>query len=593
MKIVDAFILARTKRKTRRIRTALVILISGLMFAVLFFISFAIAGLLQSVDQVKDVGFNSRYLTYVMSTGRAVEFENYEAERKKIENQMDAELRARGITVSDQTRFDASYQAEFMRRMSAVTETFVAESKAAFEEWLRMNSKHTARYMLTGMGIAEGMTFQADYAKDVRVEMLESAARTQKEPQDTTPLAGLQFYTVEQDMLRTQLAPGQTFSWQPGQPIPVILPYPYLEKLAGTSFANVDTATRNQGYRDMINTYSGKIVDFCYRNAPAREQLQAVVLYNHTANTDTDATTKPLAIPVCADMDQAQLIKLGIIQAKSDVKPLFEQPPAPAALTQRIQFRIAGFMPARSDFGNSDILSRIFFEVNALPMQESPAIIPKEVSDQLPIFVADPNSFKGLDMIFLDFASRADQKALLDQGCVANECMNGDKPILAPFGNLSVALERPLHFISMATLIGVIGTVIIAALMILFTISKTIADSSKEIAVFRALGARRRDIAQIYFTYGGMLACNALVTALLLGLIGVFTLDYLIGDTMAAELIKTVGAYTLEVPLGLVGFEPLWIVGGVAALALASFIGVSIPVIATLRRKLITILREE
>ena len=40
MKIIDAYILARTKRKTRRIRMALVTLVCALMFAVLFFGSF-------------------------------------------------------------------------------------------------------------------------------------------------------------------------------------------------------------------------------------------------------------------------------------------------------------------------------------------------------------------------------------------------------------------------------------------------------------------------------------------------------------------------------------------------------------------------
>jgi cell division protein FtsB len=63
MKILDAYILARTKRKTRRIRMALVTLVSSLLFALLFFGAIGLAGLLQSTRQVENVGYTTMRIT--------------------------------------------------------------------------------------------------------------------------------------------------------------------------------------------------------------------------------------------------------------------------------------------------------------------------------------------------------------------------------------------------------------------------------------------------------------------------------------------------------------------------------------------------
>jgi ABC-type antimicrobial peptide transport system permease subunit len=158
---------------------------------------------------------------------------------------------------------------------------------------------------------------------------------------------------------------------------------------------------------------------------------------------------------------------------------------------------------------------------------------------------------------------------------------------------LGVALENILQFVWNALLIAAGVMMGIAALMIFFTISKVIADSSKEIAVFRAIGARRRDVAQIYITYGGMLTASALLFALLIGAAVAFSANLLFGDRYAAMLIQSVGAYTQQPQVQLMGFQPLWLLAVTGAMVVAALIGVSIPTFAALQRKLITILREE
>ncbi|HKX72785.1 MAG TPA: ABC transporter permease [Candidatus Saccharimonadales bacterium] len=593
MRIVDAYILARTKRKTRRIRTALVTVVSALLFAVLFFGAFIAAGVVQGANEVKDVGFNSRYLTSILSTGRPAW--NYDEISNKIYAQMDAELRAKKVTVDQNTHNDPSYMAEYTRRLSGEMGAKDKEALKRFEESLPGLGKPTATYHLRGLALNEALTHHENYQADPKVKRLETFAETKAEPEDKDPLTRMEFYSAEKDMLRTQLAPGQTFDWQPGQPVPLILPYPYLERLAGRSFANIDAATKNAAYKELIAAYSGKILNYCHRTTTAQQQLQDVVAYNHDAAKDKDKTTNPIAIPVCGDFDQKLLKKLGIISepATTEPKPLFAAPALPAPKTTRVEFKIVGFIPGQDQY-NTDLLTSIFSGVTTFPAVPNPAIIPREVAVADAVFtIASQDVFRTQEFLFVDFASRDDQKAFLTNGCQGDECNSGSKPFMQPFGNLSVALEGIYRVLVGVVLGAVVAMMIIAALMILFTISKVIADSTKEVAVFRALGARRRDIAQIYYTYGCMLAVSALLFAGIIGATGAYAANVAFGDRFAATLVQSVGAYTQNPTINLIGVEPIWLLGVTGALLLAAMIGITIPVLAALKRKLITILREE
>lgn len=593
MKIIDAYILARTKRKTRRIRTALVTVVSALLFAVLFFGAFLAAGIVHSANQVKEVGMNSRYLTSVFSVGRPIW--DYEAVSNKVYAQMDAELRGRKITVDQNTHNDPSYMAEYSRRLNIEMSEKFAEDTTRFESSLQNLGNPTAAYHMQSLGLNEALTHHNDYATDPKVKQLEALAQTKTEAENTDALARLEFYSVEKDMLRTQLAPAQSFDWHPGQPVPLVLPYPYLERLAGRSFANVDATTKNKTYKELIATYSGSLLDYCYRNQAARQQLQDVITYNYTAANDKDKTTNPIAVPICGEFDQKLLKKLNIVSdaETTEPKPLFKAPALPAAKTARIQFKIVGFMPGVDQF-NSDLLSSIFASVNMLPTAQNPALIPLEVAKIEPLLAPEStDAFRSQQMLFVDFANREDQKVFLNNGCKGDECTNGTKPYMQAFGNLNVALEGIFAFMANIVAIAVVVMMVIAALMIMFTISKVIADSTKEVAVFRALGARRRDIAQIYYTYGCMLAVSALLFAAIIGAVCAYAVNAIFGDRFAATLVQSVGAYTQEPRVNLLGIEPLWITGVVGALLVAAFVGITIPVLAALKRKLITILREE
>ncbi len=596
MKIIDAYILARTKRKTRRIRTALVTLVGSLLFSVLFVAVIVAAGLYNAANQVKDVGYNSRYFTYIFNT--RPQTLDYPTVDTRIRSELDTELKARKITVTQDTHNDPSYISEYGRRINkAFSASFEADTKK-LEETVRKMGKPSAVYHLTRTAATDELTYQPDTTKDPQADALKKIEDEGGQTGGSGKFQQTQdVVTVEKDMLRTQLLPGQSFDWQPGQPIPVAIPYVQLEQLAGRSLTKLDAATKNAAYKELIAQYSGKVITYCWRNSTAAQQLQSVVHYNHTASNDTDKATNPVAVPVCKDFDKAVLKKIGVEAdtVASDIKPLFEAPPLPVAQTQQVQFKIVALTPGgQSQFGN-DFVEAMLNAVSTLPFAFNPILVPADVAAQQTLFKTDPSQPASMAPTYLmvDFANRADQRAFLDNGCKGNECQDGVKPALQPIGNLAVALEGVFSFLFNFMLIA--GGVImgIAAVLVLLTISKVIADSTKEIAVFRALGARRRDIAHIYYTYGAMLTGSTLLFALVIGTTLAYGVNVIYGSNFTAQLIQSTGAYVQDPHVSLVGIQPVWLLAVAGALVVAAAIGVSIPVFAAIHRKLITILREE
>jgi uncharacterized membrane protein len=595
MKLVDAYILANTKRKTRRVRTALVVIVSSLLFGVLFFGVFAVSGVLKTAEQVKDAGFNGRNIVSVNRTGN-MGFD-YPVESQKIENVMTDELKARSIKVTDQTKLDPSWQAEFIRRISSMAAEKSATTDITFEQSIAAH-KPQGIYHFSSLDLGGGLTYQADPTKDDYVTTLEKQETEGKAIQYGAQSAdSLQFYSSEYGLMRSQIWNGQSFAWHAGQPYPIVVSYAYLEKLSGKSFAGVDASTKNKAYRQLLNQYAGKQLTFCYRNSTAQSQLASVVHYNYVALHDKDAKTNPLAIPVCGGFDQALLKKVEIITTPDPdaPKPLFPAVPEPAPDTRLLQFKIVGYAPSQTQFGGNDIANQILSGVTSLPSSPQFAVMPTDVIAQEPMLQPNKQFGGGFTTFFAEFATRDAEKAYLKTGCKGSECgdQHATKPYLTAFGSISFALENMFHAIFKFILIGMGAIMAIAALMILFTISKVIADSTKEIAVFRSLGARRRDIAEVYYLYGFMLAIAALILAVVLAVIGASVVTSMYQDQLANMFVQAVGAYTTDVHATLLGVQPLWLAAVVGALAVAAFIGISIPIAISLRRKLINILREE
>lgn len=600
MKMIDAYILARTKRKTRRIRMALVTLVCALMFAVLLFGSFVATGMLASAGQFKDVGYNGRYLSLVYKNGPPSI--DYTTVNKDLMVKMDAELRAKGVKVDDTLRNGNEYIAELAARTSKFFMAQAAADQAALEKEIVTKHNPKSLYHMEFVDVLQNMMLRtaADpdpYLTGLRKTTENSGGEAEKGGFSPYGSGMPSFFSLESEMLTPLVQSGASLQWKPGEPYPALVPYAYVAKIADRSFANLSSQEKIDGYAQLIRDYTGKELAYCYRNATAQEQLSGVLSYNKIAETDKDAATKPIAIESCHGFDQALLKKIGVIQtpASDAPKPLFPKKSQPAPETKEIKIRIAGFVPARDAFPTGNVLSSIFSEVNSWPA-ELPVFVPKEIVAQDTFLQAEAenmNGFGGAPQLFADFATREEQKRFLASGCSGEDCTAEDTLFLLPFGSIKVALESTFNGLAVAVKWAVLAVAVIAVLMLTMTISKIITDSRREIAVFRALGARRRDIGQIYFTYGLMLAAGAWVVAVVLAVAGALLFSAHFSGSVNALMVESVGAYTLPTSTILFGINWPWVAGITGVLLVASIIGILIPVLLSNRKNLMNIMREE
>jgi hypothetical protein len=573
----------------------------ALLFAVLFLGSFVVAGLQHSAAQLQNYGYNGHYLTLAQDTSdQALQ----QSAQNTVRDTMDTELRNRGVKMSDNVRSSPEYLAEFDRRLALAISQKIAASKAAFQKRIQASYGATATYHLKVIPAldsnaeiqtkANADPYLSEQDQEITKSLSPSAISTNA---PFTP----HFYSTEQAMLEPLLQHGQSFSWKPGQPYPVIISYAYLQYLQGgeasATYSSTSYAHQVQSFRTTAKQYAGRTLSLCYRNDTAQQQLGAVLHYNKTANTDNSASTKPIPIATCQGFDQAVLKKADLIATttSNDPKPLFPIPAAAAPLTQTVLVKIVGFTNDTS--GGTDLLSRLLSGVTNWP-QPFPAIMPATIAQQSPLLASDgldtTSDVNGTLPLIFDFANRTDQRKFIATSCNGyTDCQKEGKWMLSPFGNVKVAVENVVNI--SVKIIKWVALVVsaIAGLMIMVTVSKVIADSRREIAIFQALGARRWDIAQIYFVYGLSLAAGALCIALLLASLGAIVLSHLANTSLQNMLVQSVGAYDTQTHTSLFWVEPVWVSGIALVIFAATIAGVALPLVASQRRSLIKFMREE
>lgn len=67
------------------------------------------------------------------------------------------------------------------------------------------------------------------------------------------------------------------------------------------------------------------------------------------------------------------------------------------------------------------------------------------------------------------------------------------------------------------------------------------AENRKETAVYRAMGAKRRDVTSIYITYTLLVALQIALTSLVLGVAAAFAVDYFYGATLTDTAVAAFG----------------------------------------------------
>ena len=135
---------------------------------------------------------------------------------------------------------------------------------------------------------------------------------------------------------------------------------------------------------------------------------------------------------------------------------------------------------------------------------------------------------------------------------------------------------------------------IVASIILLVTISKLVKDSTKEIGVFRAVGAKRKDIRNIFFNYSSLIS----LMGLLIGIIIAYTISIGIsviwGEKLFYSIALTGNNYSPNShPFVLVGFPIFQLLGITIVTYIISCIAALFPAVKASRMDVVKALKDE
>ena len=648
LRITDSLRLAGTKLRVRRIRLSITVVVSGLLFAALLAGLTMLMGAQRSIEEFDRGSLNNRYLVAQTAIRpNNIEFTpnltaRAEAERTQMIKDKQALAARLGLPYDPKSEppimqsFPDS--PPYPNSQSVIVQRLIRQETAklprltANAQWQFARTRGAVRQFSIQSIAANGMLNYMERG----IESFDDKRQQNNQP---TPLEEFKqqfgsITTIDQSLLGCYLLADA--SAKPSE-IPLIIRYQDAEALLGLKPLDKNASNDTQLTRlKELRQKAGQLTfSACYRNPAsqellqtAKQQIQAAANQAKKPSADYVKPDREYAMPsadscaapaVVKDNRSAEARRTEANQRQFDQTFGSAQPePAQAKFT----FHVVGLMPdgikaTQSDIGSflqqflstrlayTWIMPRGSMTTAAQMTLESTIQTAANNHDQgganrdetLAIYeFSDPNKARS----YLAAAS-CGEGAAQPEPTGASKTQKSNKSIClpryvvfaSPTGSNSLvnydAMER-LKPIIMWTFIGV---TIIAAFILLIIISRTIADSRKESAVFRALGATRLDISQIYFVYTMIVALFTALFSIAAGLIVVYIADNLLASQITATLRIAMTPKDLATTFHFWTID--WTIIGAVALSIiaAAVLACLIPLIRNTRRNPIKDMRDE
>ena len=656
LRITDSLRLAGTKLRVRRIRLSITVVVSGLLFAALLAGLTMLMGAQRSVEEFDRGSLNSRYLVAQTAIRpNNIEFTSTltaraEAERTQMIKDKQALAARLGLPYDPKSEppimqsFPDSQP--YPNDQSVIVQRLIRQETAklprltADAQWQFARTRGAVRQFSIQSIAANGMLNYMERG----IESFDDKHQQNNQP---TPLEEFKqqfgsITTIDQSLLGGYLLANASAK---SNEIPLIIRYQDAEVLLGLKPLDKNASNDTQLARlKELRQKAGQLTfSACYRNPAsqellqtAKQQIQAAANQAKKPSADYVKPDREYAMPsadscaapaVVKDNRSAEARRTEANQRQFDQTFGSAQPePAQAKFT----FRVVGLMPdgieaAQSDIGSflQQFLSTRLAYTWIMPRGSMTTAVQTALestiqtanNDQgnanreetLAIYeFSDPNKARsylaaascgegasgGTEITDL---SAQPEPAEVSKTQKSNKsiCLPHYVVFASPTGSNSLvnydAMER-LKPIIMWTFIGV---TIIAAFILLIIISRTIADSRKESAVFRALGATRLDISQIYFVYTMIVALLTALFSIAAGLIVVYIADNLLASQITATLRIAMTPKDLATTFRFWTID--WMAIGAVALSIiaAAVLAYLIPLIRNTRRNPIKDMRDE
>ena len=633
LRILDASKLALTKLRTRKIRLAVTIIVAGLLFGVVVF------GLTVLRASMASIG---RFSRDTMSTRYLLAYSNHNKDQSELFYNTPQDAKDRILALHKQhiadkkaaakalgVEYDEKSEEEPIMKINQDDSGSLNRNSWAVKTFLRQytdekNPLKPERIDAAAKRFGSSVTYRIqnvggrDGSLDVMIGGREDFQRNKEAvPEQLNEFVSAAGYQeiLDESLLNYYFLPHRAHA--ASNEIPVFISYNDAAVLLGKK--PLPTTAQPQQHieriRELRNEAGNITIQVCYRNNASSHLIQQALDQQRTAanKPKNEFDVKPsieYALPAADSCDGAIVKKdnRSASEKMADEKlQKFNQQFSTENITPqqaKLTYRVVGLLPDTA-YGD-DLKSKLAGALNA--NMPSRWIIPKQTFEAgaaktyLPnILTTERQELSGglSDTTIYEFIDAEHARAFYHatmcnvQPKDKDLCVDGVSNFTRPFGSNSLVIEelqQQLTPILWYSLLGVIG---VAAFILMLTISRTVADSRKESAIFRALGATRLDIAQIYVMYTLLLAGLIALFAIVAGLIGAGVIDVLYSADFSTAARYIIMPRDLNTTFQLFTFDPLIIALAAVSIVAAALIGSILPLVRNTRRNPMKDMRDE
>lgn len=625
--IVNATTIALTKLRTRKVRTIVTIITASLMFSTLVLAVTVTDGFIQSARDFTSKGLSDRYIVTVQdyNFGSTPETPELRAQAERIYTQTvaakKAEAKKLGIEYDSGSEqrpvIGSGNDAQLDYSSPSVTQAIAeqqAQQPTALDNAKKMAEKYHPKAFYSALASVIPGTLRAMPGGKEDFTNLTPVNQNYGQVADVS--AGWTY--LDASIVKPFLLDAESLAAQKkSNDIPVIAPYSKVETALGLKPLPRKATPAEQLERIQFIRASAASVTFnaCYRNQASFAQIEQAMhaakeVEKNKGNKDYQKPTLIYGVPAadsCAPAtvlsDTRTATEKQYVAKQQQFDRTFGEVVDP--VQQKLTFRVVGLSPNAMTSENFSGVGALISSVAGSSLQGS-WVVPQDMFDTLPDKAAystfyhagdtpaTTRTFSGMMSIgpLVEFSTAADAKAFVDtEGCSGYDCSS--KPSISYFGSNSVLINS----IAAGTtkVLKIVGMIVggLAALILMGMVGRVVADSRRETAVFRAIGATRWDIRIIYAIYTILLSLWIGVSSIILGLLVAWWID-----------VKWSAAVTVHAQLTFVGVDSsqqfhlfgIWwaALGLVVALVVAAgLVSMLLPLSRNLARNPIKDMRDE
>lgn len=641
----DALLLAATKLKTRRIRLIVTVVVAGLLFVLLSTVSIVMNGAIKSVESFSEEGLGKRYIVQLnpalqddyslqfdpqLVADAKVKFEQLKKEKsataKKIGAQYDP--------LSEQSPVfeDGGLNGEDgVDVYSKIGKELVAERiKDSAKEYYAAVKNAQNGYDIVGQysSVALGGYFGAADGNSITTTTIKNGIEQQTAPggEDFNSTRGIDgvkngVIALSDEVLGAFALKDQSFAVVDGI-VPIVAPYSASEEVLGLTA--LPTGAKPKERLDRLKTVreqiAGKTFQVCLRNQESVERQQTATqqVSDFAANKDKKGYIKPdlmfaVANEPCQDVIVTRDVRTLSQKNQEAKQDEFEKLYGKQSPKQRIvTFKVVGITadpPEFASFGLTDIINSILTSSVGsgwfVPLSSADALSEYSASFAKIGSSTDYDLSTYIEFTSADNARKFTKEKSCQPGGVVFSgtennfdpfagCRVDGKPFFTnSFGSSSIALDELRSGFSNIFSKVMLVVALISALIMMGTVGKIIADSRRETAVFRAIGAKKLDIAQIYITYTLLIAVIISTFAIIVGWLLASFVNGRYGNDFTVQSLVSFNASNLDKKFSLIGIEYSQLGLLILVILAGSLLASIIPLLSNLRRNPIKDMRDE